>query len=260
MPPLLRTPPRSLAPIPVDGRPVPVLLRISDRAQRLRITVRAEGVEVVLPASARPREAEAFLAECTRWIEDRVRKIRRTLEAHPGSPHLADGGSIQLRGEPVRLEVEPGARAAGRLEPGDGLVKVVLPRDLEPETVEATVERALIRWLRSLALADARAAVDRHGPPNRLLPTTVRVKEQSSRWGSCSSKGAINLNWRLIMAPPEVFDYVVVHELCHLEHPHHQPPFWRRVASIVPDYGRHRRWLKENGQQLTLRPHRSALA
>ena len=77
-----------------------------------------------------------------------------------------------------------------------------------------------------------------------LLPAAVRVKEQKHLWGSCSAKGRVNLNWRLIFAPPAVFEYVVVHELCHLREAHHQAPFWRLVGEILPDFEQRRRWLK----------------
>ncbi len=81
----------------------------------------------------------------------------------------------------------------------------------------------------------------------------MRVKEQKHLWGSCSAKGRVNLNWRLIFAPPAVFEYVVVHELCHLREAHHQAPFWRLVGQILPEFEAQRRWLRANGHLLTLR-------
>lgn len=244
---------QELPPIEVDGRPVPCRLRLSARAQAIRIRVRAEGVELVVPERARIRDAHAFLAETEAWIRARVRAIRAVLAAHPGSPRLGDGARVLLRGRTLRLEVRSAAVRTARVEHlGD--LRVTLPAGLEPDAREATIERALCRWLRGQALADAQCFIERHGPRNGLVPQTVRIKEQQRLWGSCSGKGALNLNWRLIFAPAEMFEYVVVHELCHLEHRHHQPPFWRRVAELMPDYGRRRRWLRENGHLLTLRP------
>ena len=86
------------------------------------------------------------------------------------------------------------------------------------------------------------------------MPRALRIKEQKQLWGSCSARGTINLNWRLILAPEAVFEYVVVHELCHLRVRNHQQEFWRLVAEVLPDYERHRRWLRANGHLLTLRP------
>ncbi len=84
----------------------------------------------------------------------------------------------------------------------------------------------------------------------KIYPAKVRIKEQKSRFGSCSTKRNINLNWRLIMAPIEVLDYVIVHELCHLKEMNHSKAFWALVESIVPEYKKHRDWLKKNGVRL----------
>ena len=81
---------------------------------------------------------------------------------------------------------------------------------------------------------------------------TVTIRDQKTRWGSCSSKGNLSFNWRLILAPPKVLDYVVVHELCHRKEMNHSSRFWTLVKSIMPDYRDHRKWLKENGGKLTL--------
>ena len=81
---------------------------------------------------------------------------------------------------------------------------------------------------------------------------TIRIGDQRSRWGSCSSNGTLSFNWRLILAPPEILDYVVIHELCHLTHMNHSKAFWELVESVDPDYKEHERWLRENGDTLTL--------
>ena len=81
---------------------------------------------------------------------------------------------------------------------------------------------------------------------------TISIRDQKTRWGSCSSKGNLSFSWRLILAPPKVLDYVVVHELCHRKEMNHSPRFWALVESLVPDYKTHRKWLKENGEKLTI--------
>lgn len=80
----------------------------------------------------------------------------------------------------------------------------------------------------------------------------ISIRNQKTRWGSCSSKGTLSFNWRLMLAPPGILDYVIVHELCHLAHMNHSAEFWKCVGTILPDYKERRKWLKEHGNELTL--------
>ena len=80
----------------------------------------------------------------------------------------------------------------------------------------------------------------------------ITVRDQKTRWGSCSAKGTLSFNWRLMLAPPAILDYVVVHELCHLSHMNHSAAFWQKVESVYPDYRAARKWLKDHGQELVL--------
>ncbi len=87
----------------------------------------------------------------------------------------------------------------------------------------------------------------------------ITVRDQKTRWGSCSSTGTLSLNYRLMFAPPRVLDYVVIHELCHLTHMNHSREFWNLVASVMPEYKIHRNWLKEHGQELHIENHMKRL-
>lgn len=213
--------------------------------------MRPGGVEVVAPLRMQEGDIAAFVEHNRAWIEAKLATLRRALAGHPGSARLIDGSTILLRGEATPLRVRAGARP--QVREADG-IEVIVPAARGGADHEPAVERILTRWLRWSAQNDALSYVYRHGRVHGLIPTAVRIKEQKHLWGSCSAKGAINLNWRLIFAPPAVFEYVVVHELCHLREAHHQPPFWRLVASILPGFEAQRRWLKRNGHLLTLRP------
>ena len=85
--------------------------------------------------------------------------------------------------------------------------------------------------------------------------TSITVRDQRSRWGSCSSRGTLSFNYRLIFAPSVILDYVVVHELCHLTHMNHSKDFWDMVASVMPEYREYRKWLREHGHELTPEAH-----
>jgi len=227
-------------------------VRSSPRAKRLRLTVRPDGVEVVVPPRVPAHEVSAFIDGHRGWIRDKVDKYRRMAAGHLGTERLEDGAVIPFRGEPTPLFVRVTDRVHPRVVEGDGF-RLELPERLPEVERQAAIEGALIRHLKRQARSDAEMAIERFGPKNGLVPSALCIKDQKRLWGSCTHSGVINLNWRLIMAPVPVFDYVVVHELCHLRHPHHQPPFWRAVGEVMPGFEAHRRWLKVNGHLLTLK-------
>ncbi len=232
--------------------PISYEVRRSARAKRLRITVRPTGVEVVAPSGVADAVVEAFVDRHQGWIRTKMEKYQSLMDGHPGPRRLEDGVLIPFRGEPTPLAVVTTDRVHPRVVEGDGF-RVELPKDLATSDREAAIELALTKRLRRQARDDARQAIGQYGPPNGLAPSGLVIKDQKRLWGSCTASGVINLNWRLILAPRAVFDYVVVHELCHLRHRHHQPPFWRAVAEIMPDFERHRRWLRNQGDLLTLK-------
>ncbi|MGI9493383.1 MAG: M48 family metallopeptidase [Geminicoccaceae bacterium] len=226
-------------------------IRKSQRAKRLRLTVRPTGVEVVAPKRARDAEIQNFIDSHRGWIRSKVEQYRTLMADHPSPATLQDGVNIPFRGEPTPLFVVTAKRVHPKVVEGDGF-RVELPLELAPNQRESAVKLALTKHLKRQARDDATLAIERYGPPNGLVPSALRIKDQKRLWGSCTASGVINLNWRLVLAPIEVFDYVVVHELCHLRHRHHQPPFWQAVGEVMPDFDDHRHWLKINGHLLTL--------
>jgi predicted metal-dependent hydrolase len=239
----------------IGSTAIPYRLRRSARARRLRLTVQADGVEVVAPVRAREPEIVRFVEQHRHWLLDKVSRLRRSLAAHPGQIRLADGGRIPYRGRPVGLRIASvgGTRAMIRYHDG---FEVDLPERIPADEREHWIEAALGQWLRREARDDALRLIARHGPPHRLVPRGLRIKDQRRIWGSCSANGLINLNWRLILAPEPVFEYVVVHELCHLRVRNHQREFWLLLGEVLPGFEPHGRWLRANGHLLTLRPAR----
>jgi predicted metal-dependent hydrolase len=234
----------------VPGTDIAYHLRRSGRARRLRIVVRPERVEVVAPPGLATAAIESFVREKAGWVARTVERLRRGL--HPNDGRLEDGAHLLLRGRPVplRVSVSEGARVTVRERNG---LEVRAPA-MEPSSRERLIERALERFLRGEARKAAESAIGRFGPPNGLVPRALLIKGQRTLWGSCTARGDINLNWRLVLAPPAVLDYVVAHELCHLRERNHQRPFWRLVERIMPDYAERRAWLRAHGHRLTLGP------
>ncbi|MTI70908.1 MAG: M48 family metallopeptidase [Firmicutes bacterium] len=118
-------------------------------------------------------------------------------------------------------------------------------------TDKIILKEALKKWYKEKALILLTNRINKYIFKINRPVRKIKVKEQKSRWGSCSSKGDLYFNYKIIMAPIEIIDYIVVHELCHLVHLNHSKRYWGLVKNVLPDYKKHRQWLKENGKELT---------
>jgi predicted metal-dependent hydrolase len=212
-------------------------VRRSSRARRVRVSVDPQaGVEVVLPQRAPARAAAAAVAELRPWIE------RRLVEVEAVRCHVA------ARGDTV-----PYLGAALHLVPEEGRVRVHRRGDaLHVPAGTATRGPALERWYRRAAREEIAPRAERAAAAvgHRLGALTIRG--QRTRWGSCSSTGALSFNWRLLLAPEAVLDYVVWHEACHLSVMDHSPRFWALVERHLPGYREPRLWLRRHGATLVL--------
>jgi predicted metal-dependent hydrolase len=210
-------------------------VRRSDRARRVRVSVDLErGVEVVLPRRAAEREAAAAIAELSPWIERRVAELELVRAAV-----AARGDTVPYLGESLRLLEQPGRMRVHRQ--GDTLL------------VPASDRRAALeRWFRRAAHDEIKTRVDCACAVAGTSYARLTIRGQRTRWGSCSPTGSLSFNWRLLLAPEPVLDYVVWHEVCHLEVLNHSARFWALVARRCPDYRDQVRWLRRYGATLTL--------
>jgi predicted metal-dependent hydrolase len=218
---------------------IPYRVRRSTRARGVRVTVdAAASVEVVLPARAPLREADAAVIELRPWIERRLAEAARLREAV-----AARGDSVPYLGGVLELVPEAGrTRVAGSV--AAGFLRV--PAD--PELRVAALER----WYRRRARAEVAARLDAACARAGLEYTRLTIRAQKTRWASCSRDGGMSFNWRLLLAPEAVLDYVVWHEVCHLAVLDHSPRFWSMVARYCPGYREQVRWLRRNGATLVL--------
>ena len=216
--------------------PVVYQVRRSDRARRVRVTVDpTRGIEVVLPRRAPAREAAAAVRELRPWIERRVAEIEGARAAV-----AARGDTVPYLGRTLALLGETGRSRVTRR--GDVLF------------VPSNAERApaLERWYRRAARSEIEPRLQRACALAGTSYSRLTIRGQRTRWASCSRSGAMSFNWRLLLAPEPVLDYVVWHEVCHLEVMDHSPRFWRLVAARSPGYREHVRWLRANGPTLVL--------
>ncbi len=225
-----------------NAEPSPAVVYVrSAQARRYRLTLRRDGTAVAtIPVRGSEREAQRFVAEHREWLE-------RARERHARRPRAAEvwtvGTHVLWRGElhPVRVAVE-GDRPQVAVA-ADVFRVPALEGDLRPTLEAHFARRARIELpARAWELA-AETGVD-------LKAVTVR--NQRSRWGSCSAGGTVSLNWRLVQTPESVRDYIIYHELMHLREMNHSPRFWARVEEVCPAWRDAERWLKRNGSLLGL--------
>jgi predicted metal-dependent hydrolase len=222
---------------------LPYTIRRSRRATRARINVAPEGVEVVLPEGVALAEVEPFFEQKRPWIE---RTLRRMREAEADRPPvlLEDGGEVPYLGSRLELavSVEPGRTRPHVSRRGHSLLVKVGD--------EAGVQEALERWYRRRARTEIEPRLDAAVARARTHYSKLSIRSQRTRWASCSSSGAMSFNWRLLLAPEEILDYVVEHEVAHLEVHDHSQRFWNLLESRVPEVAERERWLRRNGQTL----------
>lgn len=226
----------------MNGLLVPLRFVRNLRARRYILRVDRNGAaRVTVPRQGSYADARRFAERQSRWIERQV--ARRAIERRQ-SHHWRTGSNIFYRGERVPLNVVM-AGGAVEIRFGDQVVRAArLESDLRP---------AVERHLQALAAAELPSRVTEFAGTHQFPVVRVQVRNQRSRWGSCSRRGTVSLNWRLIQAPPFVRDYIILHELSHLRHMNHSVRFWREVERVCPDYENAERWLKRWGKELLRR-------
>ncbi len=217
-------------------------VRVKRHRQARRYTLRIHAVtrEIVLtmPPRGSLREAHAFAQKHGGWIAARLDRL-------PQAAAFTDGGIIPLRGIDHRIVHRHGARGVVWTEVGrDGERLVCVAGQA------ASINRRVTDFLKREALRDLEAASRRHAASLGVTFKRISVRDQSSRWGSCSSTGMLSYSWRLILTPPHVLDYLAAHEVAHLVELNHSPRFWRAVERVCPAMDRAKTWLDAHGAGL----------
>jgi len=242
----------------LPGGPLAYTLRRSPRSRGLRVVIHPDrGVVVTVPARGRrgwadpERHVGEFLAEREPWLRRhlaRQARDRAILEARGG---LRDGATIRFRGDLHRLRLV--AAGAGvrrsRVERIGGAAEDELIVHLAAVDRRSTAA-VLEAWLKPRARAAIERDIHRHATALGVAPVAISIRDQRTRWGSASRQGRLAFSWRLILAPPEALETVVVHELAHLRVFGHGPRFWDVVATRRPDHKIWRRWLREHSAEL----------
>lgn len=246
--------------IPLQGPlpPLQVVERVSRQARSIRIEVRPDGeVRLVIPRFVARRDAYEFLRSREDWIRRKIAELRLRRDAAPSRAPLRWDGTdtIPLHGVETLLEVVTARLLRPKVRFEDGRITLFCTQAARNHPVHMV--NALRGALRELARHQAQRLLDEEAARLGVDYRGPRIADQKSLWGSCTPQGAISLNWRLVLAPPEVFRYVVVHELCHRRHLNHSRQFWSLVVRQMPESAAWRSWLRQHGAFLhTVLPRR----
>lgn len=226
----------------IDGRRVPVKIRHHPRARRyiLKIDLTRGEVWITAPKRGTHKAAMAFAHSHTQWISERLAQV-------PPTVAFCEGAEIPFQGR---------AHIVRHVGPKRGVVKVTtptedggLPEILVPGDLKFLARR-LSDWLRVQAKQELSLRVAHHAAQLDVRPARITIRDQTSRWGSCSQSRTLSFSWRLILTPPDILDYVAAHEVVHLVHMDHSKSFWKCLASLYPNYRPAVKWLEEQGPSL----------
>ena len=213
---------------------------VRSKRKTLSLIVETDGT-LTVRAPLRMKEADIrrFIEVKRDWIKRKQAKAR---EEAVSSRQYMDGETFWYLGREILLRIVPSGKPALVLDGSFNLTKSAQP---QAETIFSA-------WYKRQARKVLTERVEFYGRKYAFKVGKIRISSARTRWGSCSSKETLSFTWRLVMAPLDVIDYVVVHELCHLKEMNHSKAFWARVEAILPDYRGRRKWLKVNGAKLHL--------
>jgi predicted metal-dependent hydrolase len=232
-----------------EGIVVPYrVVRSARRRRTLELRLERDGVRVAAPVRTSSAEIAAFVRSRIPWIR---RHREASTDRRPAPLRCETGEALPYLGRMLPLEILPGDGRQVRVRLDLLGLRVHTPH-LPDGNHADRVQAALRTWYRERAVEEITARVQAWSDRAGYAPRAVLVRDQKRRWGSCSRNGTLRFNWRLGMLDPSILDYVVVHEIAHLRHPHHQPEFWAEVARLIPDHRERRRALREAGRLLPL--------
>tara|TARA_B110000003_G_scaffold249476_1_gene261868 strand:+ start:154 stop:846 length:693 start_codon:yes stop_codon:yes gene_type:complete len=230
----------------MDGFPFQVEVIRTDRKKSASIHLQGDLVKVRVPMTLSDRRVKDLVTKRTSWIKSK-------LQEQSNRPVLApreyiSGETLTYLGKNYRLNVLIGEQPLVKLR--RGYVEVTISdTDVDPKT---TVHSLLQDWYRSHAQKRLEEKTSHLAEIIGVNPSSVTVKNYKSRWGSCSTKGDISYNWKIIMAPQSIVDYVIIHELCHILEHNHSSKYWKHVERHVPNWRQYREWLKHNEMAMDL--------
>jgi len=232
--------------ITLSGRTVPYSLVRSRRNRYVRLTVMlGKGLRVSAPIRFPERDIPRIIRERADWVLAKLDEFEK-LERHTPKARYRSGAETPFLGKNLKLKVLPACNGRAEVRRRDGCLEIELPGHESGADREDALRSVLSAWYRIQARKILLPRVRYYAALMRVSPTSVSIRRQRSRWGSCTAQGALNLNQCLAMLPPRMMDYVVVHELAHLIELNHSESFWNIVARYCSNRRVCQAWLKEH--------------
>ncbi|MDY6834089.1 MAG: SprT family zinc-dependent metalloprotease [Chloroflexota bacterium] len=220
-------------------------LRRSTRAKRFRLEFWPDsGLMIVVPHTLKERIIEEVLQQHQIWIKDKIAQIKCQPPQDTSTP-LTAGTQIPFLGKRLTLTIKESTSEYTRIYKTNNSIVVTMQKDRG-----SGLRDILLTWFKEEARRMLTDRAQKLSSAHHISYHRISIRDQKTRWASCSRKHNLNFNWRLVMAPLEIIDYVVLHELAHLIEMNHSDRFWHTVEDWCPDYRRHRQWLKKNGPTL----------
>lgn len=226
------------------------IIRSNRKSVGLEVSL-AEGVKVRAPKRLKQERIAELVKQKAPWILKKQSEFADVKPA-PTPKEFMNGEKLPYLGRRYRIKVEKVTQEGVSVKLYQGKFYIEVGSDIAETNRREAIRTEVVKWYRHHAKGKIKERVKKHQHKIGQEPNSIKVKKQKKRWGSCSSLGNLNFNWRLIMAPMSVIDYIVVHELVHLKHPNHSKDFWQMVEAIVPNYREKEEWLRVNGKRLVV--------
>ncbi|MHB8124561.1 MAG: M48 family metallopeptidase [Desulfitobacteriaceae bacterium] len=230
---------------------IPFEIRVSTRAQRIIISLNKGQVKVSAPKGVTERQVERFVLAKQEWIYKHWQQYQEQ-QMHQARKEYKSGQEFPYCGRKLTICVEEYKRKTIGVELNQDILWIYLPEITPLEKRSGYIKEALIYWYKTQAKKLFQDKLDYYAMIMGVEYKMLRIKEQKTKWGSCSAQGNINLNWKVIMAPELVINYLIIHELAHLKYLNHSRNFWDFVTNFMVDYKQGKKWLRDHGRDLMI--------
>jgi predicted metal-dependent hydrolase len=229
---------------------IPFEERRSSQYRRITLSILSGRVRVSAPKHLSAKRMKEFLTDQQDWIYKHW--LEHCALQNQMEKQYINGEQLLYRGNVLNLRIDRDNFHSIRVKLEGQTLVVLLPEDLTDDEYLANIRKSIMSWYKLEARRVLKNKLEVQAKRMQVTYNDFRLKDQKTRWGSCSSRGNLNFNWRIIMAPNEVIDYLIIHELAHLTHLNHSHGFWERVEAFIPEYKSCKKWLKDHGQELTV--------